>query len=66
MVEWDTSLTSHQSRQSSPEAPDQGSHPTNPAREVSWEDMPMTIAVQDRTEETQTRERQYFLLPPGR
>lgn len=25
----------------------------------------MTIAVRDRAEETQTRRRQYFLLPPG-
>lgn len=65
MAEWDTSLTSHESLQGSPRAPDQESHPTSPAWEVSWEDMPVTIAVRDKAKETQTRERQYFLLPPG-
>lgn len=65
MVEWDTSLIPHEFRQNFPGTSNQESHPTIPAWEVSWNDMPVTIAAQDRDEETRIRERQYFLLPSG-
>ncbi|SPO04211.1 uncharacterized protein DNG_06894 [Cephalotrichum gorgonifer] len=72
MVEWDTSLTSHEASHGSPQIRDQkSSSPTerearvSPDWKVSWEGMPMTMVVRDREERNRARERQLFLLPPA-
>lgn len=65
MVEWDTALTPHEQNQEPPQPPDHGSHSTASAWKVSWEGMPVTLAVRDRDEGTRSQERQFFLLPPG-
>lgn len=65
MMEWDTSLVPHEFRQNFPGTSNEESHHAIAAWEVSWKGMPVTIAAQDRDEETQTRERLHFLLPSG-
>lgn len=67
MVEWDATMATHEQNQhgGSPRPLGHQSHPTESAWKVSWEGMPVTLAVRDRDEGPQRRERQFFLLPPG-